>query len=189
MENQTPFDNPWTITGQKLVYDNPWIALTEYDVITPGGTPGIYGKVHFKNRAVGVVPLDDAQNTWLVGQFRFVLDSYSWEIPEGGCPEGEDMLYSAQRELLEETGLKAQQWTPLLSMHVSNSVSDEWAEVFIATGLSQHAPQPEDTERLLVKKLPFEEAFQMVERGEITDSISVAAILKTKLLLLQAERK
>lgn len=180
-------ENPWKITGQKLIYDNPWISLTQYDVITPAGTDSIYGKVHFKNKAVGILPLDEEGNTWLIGQYRFVLDQYSWEIPEGGCPEGTDMLASAKRELLEETGLQAEYWEPLLSMHVSNSVSDEWAEVFIARGLTQHDPEPEDTEQLQIRKLPFEEVYSMVEKGEITDSISVAAILKAKLLLAEGK--
>jgi 8-oxo-dGTP pyrophosphatase MutT (NUDIX family) len=182
-------DNPWKVTGEKQVYDNPWISLTQYDVITPAGKPGIYGKVHFRNKAVGILPLDEAGNTWLVGQYRFVLDTYSWEIPEGGCPEGTDMLEGAKRELLEETGLKAGHWEPLLGMHLSNSVSDEWAEVFVARGLTQHEAEPEDTEQLQVRKLPFEEAYAMVERGEITDSISVAAIMKAKLLFLQGKWK
>ncbi|NCI45848.1 NUDIX domain-containing protein [Sediminibacterium soli] len=182
-------ENPWKITGEKLVYENPWISLTQYDVITPGGTDSIYGKVHFKNRAVGIVALDGEGCIWLVGQYRFVLDEYSWEIPEGGCPVGTDMLDSAKRELLEETGLKASEWEPLLSMHVSNSVSDEWAEVFIARGLTQHEPEPEDTEQLQVKRVPFEEVYAMVEKGEITDSISVAAILKTKLGMVQGKWK
>ena len=182
-------ENPWKIEAAKKIYENPWISLTEFDVINPGGGKGIYGKVHFKNIAVGVIALDEEMNTWLVGQYRFVTDQYSWEIPEGGSPEGTDPLASAQRELKEETGLVAAQWQPILQMHLSNSVSDELAIVYLATGLLQEAAEPEETEQLEVKKIAFEEAFQMVQRAEITDSISVAAIYKIKLLLAEGKLK
>ena len=175
--------NPWVIKGEKKVYANPWISVTEYDVINPSGSKGIYGKVHFKNLAVGVMVLDEFENTYLVGQYRFALKAYSWEIPEGGVKLGEDSLDGAKRELLEETGLKATNWIHLLQLHLSNSVSDELAIIYLATGLTQHEAKPEETEQLVVKKLPFEEAFQMVEVGTITDAISVASILKLKLLL------
>ena len=182
-------NNPWIINGEKQVYDNPWIAVTEYDVINPAGGKGIYGKVHFKSIAVGVMVMDEEWNTYLVGQYRFPLNAYSWEIPEGGAPEGTNPLENGKRELLEETGLQATNWQPLLTMHLSNSVSDELAIVFLATGLTQHESLPEDTEQLTVKKLPFEEAYQMVEKGMITDSMSVAAIIKIKLLLTEGKLK
>ena len=179
--------NPWKITGQKSVYDNPWISVTEYDVINPSGGKGIYGKVHFKNLAIGIIPLDKSLNTWLVGQYRFSLDQYSWEIPEGGGSSDIDPLDSAKRELLEETGLLAKQWEPILKMHVSNSVTDELAIIYLARDLEQHNPEPEETEQLVIKKLPFDEVYKMVEEGKITDSISVAAILKIKLLMLNGQ--
>lgn len=181
--------NPWVITGEKAVYDNPWISLTEYNVINPSGGKGIYGKVHFRNLAIGILPLDEEHNTWLVGQYRFVLDRYSWEIPEGGSPIGEDPLEGAKRELREETGLEAGNWQPLLTMHLSNSVSDEYAIVYLASGLTQKEAQPEETEQLVVRKLPFEKAYQMVADGEITDSISVAALTKLKLLFAEGKLK
>src|ERR1044072_4006053 len=102
--------NPWKTVKSKEVYDNPWIKLTEYDVINPAGGKGIYGKVHFKNTAIGIVPLDEDLNTYLVGQYRFTINEYSWQIPEGGGTENEEPLAAAQRELLEETGLKAEHW-------------------------------------------------------------------------------
>lgn len=177
--------NPWRILSGKPVYDNKWISVTEYDVINPSGGKGIYGKVHFKNAAIGILPLDDELNTYLVGQYRFPLEQYSWEIPEGGGPLDEDILASAQRELLEETGLEATEWTKLLDFHLSNSVSDERGYIFLARGLTQKQSHPEETEDLAVKKVPFEEAYRMVEDGVITDSMAVAAILKVKLMLLQ----
>ncbi len=175
--------NPWQIISQKQVYDNKWISLTEYDVINPNGGKGIYGKVHFKNIAIGIVVLDDKHNTYLVGQFRFAINEYSWEIPEGGGPLDIDPLESAKRELLEETGLVAHEWTAILKMHLSNSVSDEYSIIYLARQLEQHTPMPEEMEQLVVKKLPFEEAWQMVEKGLITDVMSVAAIQKVKLML------
>lgn len=182
MMNET--DNPWKILAEKPVYDNNWISVTEYDVINPSGGKGIYGKVHFKNRAIGILPLDEALNTWLVGQYRFTLNEYFWEIPEGGGPIGTDILDSAKRELLEETGLVATEWIKLMDFHLSNSVSDEYGQIFLARHLTQHAPEPEETEQLQIKKIPFEEAYAMVEDGKITDSLSVAAIQKVKLMLL-----
>lgn len=136
----------------------------------------------FKNLAIGILPVDENKNIWLVGQYRFPINKYSWEIPEGGGSLRANPLLSAQRELLEETGLKAERWENILEMHVSNSVTDEKAIVYLARTLSQHTPQPEETEQIAIKKIPFSKAFQMVINGEITDSISVAAILKLNYL-------
>src|ERR1700754_4955036 len=174
-------ENPWTILSERAVYDNKWIGVTEYDVLNPSGGKGIYGKVRFKNLAIGALPLDEEGYTWLVGQYRFPLEQYSWEIPEGGGDPAVPPEESAQRELLEETGLVAKEWTHLLDLHLSNSVSDERAVIFLARGLQQGEAMPEETEQLVVRRLPFEEAYQMVDKGLITDSMSVAAILKVKL--------
>ncbi len=180
-----PQENPWKIMSEKLIYDNPWINLTEYQVINPSGNPGIYGKIHYKNIAIGVLPLDDELNTYLVGQFRFPLGQYSWEMPEGGGILAVDPLDSAKRELLEETGLKAQNWTEIQRLHLSNSVSDELSIIYLARGLQQFEAEPEDTEQLIVHKLPFEEVYRMVCNGEITDAMTVAAVLKVKLLIVE----
>lgn len=179
--------NPWQVLGTKDVYDNSWIHVTESDVINPNGGKGIYGKVHFKNLAIGIVPMDKEGNTYLVGQYRFVIDQYSWEMPEGGGPIGIDPVESAKRELLEETGLVAKEWTPLLSMHLSNSVSDEYAIIYLAKDLEQHAASPEETEDLRVRKLPFAEAWSMVENGKIKDSMTVAAYQKIRILQLEGK--
>ncbi|TDQ09276.1 NUDIX domain-containing protein [Pedobacter metabolipauper] len=175
--------NPWETVDSKQVYDNNWIGLTEHNVINPSGGKGIYGVVHFKNYAIGILPLDHDLNTWLVGQYRFPLNAYSWEIPEGGGPLDAEPLESAKRELLEETGLTASTWIEIQRMHLSNSVSDELAIVYIAKDLSMGIAEPEETEQLMLRKLPFEEVYQMVIHGQITDSMSVAAILRTKILL------
>jgi len=179
--------NPWTITDQRQVYDNNWIGVTEFDVINGSGGKGIYGKVHFKNTAIGIVALDERYNTWLVGQYRFPLDAYSWEIPEGGGPLTQDPLDGAKRELLEETGMTATTWLEIQRMHLSNSVSDEAAIIYVAKGLSMGEAQPEETEQLILRKLPFKDAFNMVMNGEITDSMSVAGIMKTYILIQEGK--
>jgi ADP-ribose pyrophosphatase len=175
--------NPWITIESHKVYENNWIGLTEHQVINPSGGKGIYGEVHFKNYAIGILPLDEDMNTWLVGQYRFPLKAYSWEIPEGGGPLESDPLESARRELEEETGLKATEWIEIQRMHLSNSVSNELAIIYIAKGLVAGEASPEETEELAIRKLPFEEAYQMVVNGQITDSMSVAALLKAKILL------
>lgn len=168
--------NPWTVLSQQEVYSNPWITLTEFQVLNPAGNPGIYGKVHFKNLAIGIVPLNERNELVLVGQYRFPLSAYSWEIPEGGGKLGVDPLASAKRELLEETGLVAHHWEKLLEMHLSNSVTDELAIIYLATDLEQHAAEPEDTEELMHRTLGLQQAWQEVKAGKITDSMTVAAI-------------
>jgi 8-oxo-dGTP pyrophosphatase MutT (NUDIX family) len=178
-------ENPWKILDTDVKYQNKWIQVTEHQVLNPNGGPGIYGVVHFKNLAIGVVAMDEAQQIYLVGQYRFPLEQFSWEIPEGGGPLAEDPLDAAKRELLEETGLVARHWTPIVHMHLSNSVSDEKGMVYLATGLEQREAAPEETEQLLVRKLPFEEAYQLVKDFEITDSLSIAAIQKIKLMMLE----
>jgi 8-oxo-dGTP pyrophosphatase MutT (NUDIX family) len=170
-------ENPWTTLDRCTLYDNPWITVREDRVIRPDGAEGIYGVVHFKNRAMGVLPVEDDGAIWLVGQHRYPLDQYSWEIPEGGCPEDESLEDCARRELEEETGLQARSLELILSTHLSNSVSDEWGVVFRATGLTQGESRPEGSERLAVRRVPFAEALAMVARGAITDSLSVMAIL------------
>lgn len=177
--------SPWQILATAVQYDNKWIRLTEHQVINPNGGKGIYGVVHFKNLAIGVVALDEEFNIYLVGQYRFPLEAFSWEIPEGGGPLGEDPLLSAQRELLEETGLVAEQWEPIVQMHLSNSVSDESGIVYLARGLELRNAEPEETEQLFIRKIPFEQAYRMVKEHEITDSLSVAAIQKIKLMMLE----
>src|SRR5262245_61579297 len=131
-----PQRNPWTRLSRRTTYENPWITVYEDQVLRPDGQPGIYGMVHFKNLAVGVVALDDQDRVLLVGQYRYTLDRYSWEIPEGGAPAGEEPLAAAQRELREETGCTASRWRELLRAHLSNSVSDELAILFLAQDLS-----------------------------------------------------
>jgi len=175
--------NPWTTLSEEEVYKNPWISISHRDVLNPAGGKGIYGVVQFKNLAIGILPLDEHNNTWLVGQYRYTLEQYTWEIPEGGSPINTPPLDSAKRELKEEVGLVAKTWSTLLEIHPSNSVTDEYGIVYIAKDLTQGDAEPEDTEELVVKKLPFEEALEMALDGRITDSISIAALFKAKILM------
>lgn len=176
---------PWTTLSEELRYETPWIAVSHHDVIDPGGRQGIYGVVHFKNLAIGIVPLDHELNTWIVGQYRYPVKAYSWEIPEGGGRRDLPPLESARRELREEAGIVAGRWSELLRMDLSNSASDEHAIIYIAQDLTFHPPQPDHDEELTLRKVPFAELLRMVMTGEVTDSLTVAAVLKVQVLLLQ----
>jgi 8-oxo-dGTP pyrophosphatase MutT (NUDIX family) len=180
--------NPWTTQSATEKYNNPWINVTEFQVINPAGKPGIYGKIHFKNKAIGIIAIDKHDFTWLVGQWRYPLNSWSWEIPEGGGAVGSDPLEAARRELKEETGLTASRWTMIQRVHLSNSVSDEEGFIFLAEDLSEGDHDREETEAdMRVKKIPFTEALNMVLDGSITDSLSVMAFLKVAHLRAQGK--
>lgn len=181
--NTDKHKNPWEKKSSEVKYENRWIKVTEAQVIGPDKKPGIYGTVHYKNFAMGVIALDANLNTWIVGQYRYPIEQYSWEIPEGGGPLNESPLESAKRELKEETGLGATHFTEVLRMHTSNSVSDEYSIVYLATGLTEGPSSPDPNEVLEVKKLPFLKLYEMVMKGEITDAITVATVLKVKCLL------
>jgi 8-oxo-dGTP pyrophosphatase MutT (NUDIX family) len=173
--------NPWQTLSSREVYDNPWISLREDAVVRPDGVEGIYGVVHFKNVAIGILAVED-DFIYLVGQYRYTLKQYSWEIPEGGCPEGEDYLTAAQRELAEETGLRAEKWKQMGEAKLSNSVTDEHAVWFMATGLTQGKHDPEGTEQLMVRRVPFVQALRMTLSGEITDALSMLAIMHYQIM-------
>jgi 8-oxo-dGTP pyrophosphatase MutT (NUDIX family) len=164
------------------------MEVREDHVVNPGGGENHYGYVHFKNRAIAILPLDDDGNTWLVGQQRYTLGEYSWELPMGGAPLDESPLDAAKRELREETGLTATRWSEVMRLHTSNSITDEVGIVYVAEGLTQGEPEFEETEDLEIRKLPLDEAVRLVNDGEITDAISVAAILRIAVLRKASSR-
>lgn len=177
--------NPWQLKSRRIAYENPWIRVEHHEVINPSGGDGIYGQVYFKNWAIGIVPIDEEGNTYLVGQWRYPLGEYHWEIPEGGCPVGTDPLETAKRELKEETGLVASEWESLLDFHLSNSVTNEYGIAYVARGLKQEVATPEETEDLLIKKLPLQEAIEMTMNGQIKDAVSIMALQRVALLNLK----
>ena len=173
----TSEQNPWRRVSRRVAYENPWVELFHDEVVRPDGQPGIYGVVHFLNRAIGVVPLDEtADAVLLVGQYRYTLDHYSWEIPEGGGPMDEDPEVAARRELAEETGYRGGTWRELCRAELSNSVTDEVTILFLATGLEAGPASPEGTEQLQLRWVPFTEAMAMIGRGEITDAMTILAV-------------
>ena len=181
--------NPWQTLRTEVKYHNPWISVREDQVLNPGGGRGIYGVVSMKNKALGIVPVDAEGNTWLVGQYRYPLNEYSWEIPMGGGLVELNILESAQRELKEETGLTAARWTRIARLHTSNSVTDEEGFVYLAEDLTQGDVEPEETEDLRLWKLPLAEAIQLVMEDRITDGVSVAGLLKAEKVLAARRRE
>lgn len=177
--------NPWKIKSTQQGYENPWIKLTHFDVNNPAGNPGEYTTIHFKNIAVGVIPLDQDLNTYLVGQYRFPLQRYSWEIPEGGGEFDEAPITTAKRELHEETGISAEQWQLIQEFDISNSISDEKAYLFLARDLSFGKAHPDEDELLDVVKVPFQQVYEWVQEGKIRDSLTVVAVLKIQTLILE----
>lgn len=189
MERDSQIENPWVRHSEEEVYSNPWISVFHDEITNPNGGRGIYGRIHFKNYAIGIVALDEESNIWLVGQHRYPLNYYSWEIPEGGGKLDSDPLHSAQRELQEEVGLKAMKWTELFRSETSNSATDERAIIYLAQELERTETAPDETELLSVKKVPLKKAIEMVDQGLITDSLSVMALLWMDRHYVRNERK
>jgi len=178
---------PWGIKSTETVYENNWIKIEHHEVVTPGGSDGIYGKICFNNLAIGIIPIDEKGNTWLVKQYRFPMEENTWEITEGGGDRNIPPIESAKRELLEEVGIKAENWMLLQEIQLSNSASDEIGYVYLAQDLSFFEPEPEDTEELEIKQLPLQEFFNLIHTGEITDSLSVLGGLKLENMILKNE--
>lgn len=174
--------NPWTTTASRVVYQNPWISVREDQVIRPDGRPGIYGVVDIRP-SIGVVALDDQDRIVLVGQWRYALNRYSWEIPRGGSHPGEiDMLTVAQRELAEETGVLAAHWRRLGPVDICNGVANDVQTLFLATGLTATDRRLDPEEDIAVEWHPFDEAVRMALDGRITEVCSIAAILQVAIL-------
>lgn len=170
--------NPWIVKGMTHAFENDWFRIDEHDVIRPDGVKGYYGVIRVRRLAVGVLPIDAAGRVHLVGQWRFPLGRYSWEMPEGGAEPGEDARACAERELAEETGLRAREWLQVLEMDLSNSLTDEQAVIFIATGLSPGEADPDPTEVLKRRTAHFREVLERIADGRIRDSLTVAAVLR-----------
>ncbi len=167
-----------------MVYSNPWIEVYHEDVINPNGGNAIYGRVHFKHIAIGILPIDNENHTWLVGQKRYPIDAYTWEIPEGGAPLSEDPLVAAKRELAEEVYLKADTWIELQQADLSNSATDERTIIYLAKDISPcYGHQRDDTEDLTIRRVPMNDFISMVNDGTIRDSLSVMAALKYQLMM------
>lgn len=182
-----PEENPWKTLSSEIIYDNPWIEVSHREVINPGGKAAMYGVVHFKNLALGILPLDSDYNTWVVGQYRYPIDLYTWEIPEGGGDISLEPLESAKRELREETGIIAEEWTLIQEMYLSNSATTEKALLYVARDLSFVEPDPDEDEKLQIRKIPFDELYRMVIEGSVNDSLTVTTVLKVKLMIEQGE--
>lgn len=170
----------WKRLTSTKVYDNPWITVYDEQVINPAGGKNRYGRVSFKNRAVAILPLADNGDTWLVGQHRYTTGNYSWELPMGGAPFDEDPQAAAARELREETGLTAGRWSAIMELHLSNSITDERGIVYLAEDLREGPTDFDETEVLEIRRLPLNEAVRMAESGEITDALSIAALLRLR---------
>lgn len=178
-------DGPWTTLSSDLHYENPWIRVVEHQVVTPSGTRGLYGTVHFRKAGAGVVPIDANGRTWLVGQHRYPLKRFSWEIPVGGVDADETPCRAAARELSEEAGLRADHWLALFSCDFSTGITDEHGYAFLAWGLHECADHREETEAITVRRLPFADALAMIDAGEIRDLLSIASLQRVRLLALE----
>lgn len=168
----------WQCLSTETVFENPWLRLEASQCIAPTGHECHYGVVRFKNLAVGVVPLFDDGTVALVGQSRFALSAYSWEIPEGGVPFSEDPLEGAKRELREETGFVARHWQEILQLDLSNSVTDEAAICYLAWGLEAHEAKPDETESFEYVRIPFKDLLEAVIKGQVRDALTVASSLR-----------
>ncbi|MES1200687.1 MAG: NUDIX hydrolase [Pseudomonadota bacterium] len=179
--------DPWTIVSVRRSYETDWFAVDDHDVINPAGKPGHYGVIRIRRPAVGVLPIEADGGVHLVGQWRFPLKRYSWEMPEGGAEPGEDLEFCARRELEEETGFRAGRLQKILEMDLSNSLTDEHATAYLATELTPGTAQPEEVEVLKRRTAPFKEVLTRVVDGRIRDAITVATVLRAHHMAVTGE--
>ena len=173
--------NPWRTLASSLKYGNRWFSVREDDVIRPDGQRGTYSVVSAERIATGIVPLWPDDSVTLVGQFRYAVNEYSWEIPEGGGPFDVDPLETAKRELQEEAGLAAGTWQFLGRVHTSNCFVNEVCHVYLATDLSEVGARPDPEEVLQAQRVPFDRAIEMTRDGSITDAITIAGLFWARL--------
>jgi 8-oxo-dGTP pyrophosphatase MutT (NUDIX family) len=179
--------NPWVVTAQKRGFENDWFVIDEHEAINPAGKPARYDVIRPRRLAVGVVPLEADGSVHLIGQWRFPLKRYSWEIPEGGAEFGEDAESGVRRELAEEAGVSAGRLVKILEMDLSNSLTDESCVLFLATDLSPAAGEPDDVEVLRRRTAPFGEVLARIQDGRIRDSLTVAAMLRVHHMAVMGE--
>jgi 8-oxo-dGTP pyrophosphatase MutT (NUDIX family) len=183
-----PHGSPWRVRrGPERLHENAWFAVDDYDAIAPTGVASRYFALHFQNGAVGAIPLHDDGTITLVGQWRFPFGAYSWELPEGGVPPDEPALDGAKREMREEAGLEAQDWRHILTIQLSNASTDEVANLYLATGLTPVAKDPDATEQLTVTRIPLRDAMKAIVKGQITDALTVAALLRLHHMAVEGE--
>jgi 8-oxo-dGTP pyrophosphatase MutT (NUDIX family) len=175
-----PHGTPWTPGEARVVFESNWISVVDQTAIAPTGKPARYGLVRFKNLAIAVLPIHDDGTVTLVGQHRFPLADYSWELPEGGSPLAEDPLEGAKRELAEETGLQAAEWREIMRAQLSNSITDERMIGYLALGLSEGAVAhtADETEAIALARVPFREALEAAIAGHMPDMLTVAMLLR-----------
>ncbi|MEO1039232.1 MAG: NUDIX hydrolase [Pseudomonadota bacterium] len=178
---------PWTIRATRIAYENPWMQVIEHDVLRPNGEPGLYGVMHPKQLAIGVLPVFANGDVPLVGQYRFAVEAYSWELPEGGGAFDAEPLDSARRELAEETGLSAAHWLEFLRFDISNSITSERAIAYLAWGLEQGDAMPDETEALANDRKPFAKVLAMAMDGRISDGFTLAMMAKADYMLRQGQ--
>lgn len=183
----SPKGPPWQRLAKRPIYENPWITVDEFDAVAPTGAKALYGLVGMKNLALGILPLHSDGTVTLVGQHRFPLGAYSWEIPEGGGAKDIDPLISAQRELREEAGLEAREWHSVLDFDLSNSVTDERGLGFLALDLSPVPFEPDDTEVFAMARIPFKEALMVALAGHMRDLITLAMLLRAHHMAVNGE--
>lgn len=168
----------WRNDSVETLFENPWLRLTRHEATAPTGTPADYVVARPRNLACGVLPIHSDGTVTLVGQARFALMNYSWEMPEGGVPVNEDPLVGVQRELLEETGLVARDWREVLRMELSNSITDERAIAWLAWDLTQTDARPDPTEVIETARVPFMSLMAEIDRGSVRDAFTVATALR-----------
>ena len=175
----------WTLKDRETAFRNSWIAVERIDATDPGGQPAEYGVVRFANLAIGIVPYENGR-IWLVGQSRVPFERYSWEIPAGGGDKA-NPLDAAHRELAEETGFRADRMEVITKLQMSNSVTDEEAIIYLATGLTKGETNFESSEDISLVSMTLDEGLELIEAGELVDGLTVTALYK--LALMRAKGK